>query len=110
MSDTVVADLQVFKPKGDARWAYRFRAPEGAPGARRPMGRGFGTRREALKLRSSGSPRFAPLSMSGRICPRCRRSSPTISCFVREREADVSGLSGRWQRSRVVLDQLRSTR
>ena len=47
MSGLVIADLQVFKPKGDARWAYRFRVPNGVPGPRRPMGRGYATRRDA---------------------------------------------------------------
>jgi integrase len=47
MSDLIVCDLQVFKPKGDARWAYRFRLPAGLPGPRRPMGRGYPTRRDA---------------------------------------------------------------
>jgi integrase len=47
MSGQVIADLQLFKPKGDARWAYRFRVPDGLPGPRRPMGRGYATRRDA---------------------------------------------------------------
>jgi integrase len=47
MSSLTIADLQVFKPKGDARWAYRFRVPNGLPGPRRPMGRGYTTRRDA---------------------------------------------------------------
>ncbi len=47
MSSLAISDLQVFKPKGDARWAYRFRVPEGVPGPRRPMGRGYATRRDA---------------------------------------------------------------
>jgi integrase len=47
MTGLVIADLQLFKPKGDARWAYRFRVPDGLPGPRRPMGRGYATRRDA---------------------------------------------------------------
>ena len=47
MSNAAISDLQVFKPKGDARWAYRFRVPDGLPGPRRPMGRGYATRRDA---------------------------------------------------------------
>ena len=47
MSGLVISDLQLFKPKGDARWAYRFRVPDGLPGPRRPMGRGYATRRDA---------------------------------------------------------------
>jgi integrase len=47
MSSAAISDLQVFKPKGDARWAYRFRVPDGLPGPRRPMGCGYATRRDA---------------------------------------------------------------
>ena len=47
MSGFVISDLQIFRPKGDSRWAYRFRVPANLPGPRRPMGRGYATRRDA---------------------------------------------------------------
>lgn len=47
MNSLAISDLQLFKPKGDTRWAYRFRVPDGLPGPRRPMGRGYVTRRDA---------------------------------------------------------------
>jgi hypothetical protein len=47
MSGFVIADLQLFRPKGDARWASRFRVPDEIPGPRRRMGRGYATRRDA---------------------------------------------------------------
>jgi integrase len=47
VSAPAVTDLQLFRPNDGASWAYRFRVPEGLPGPRRPMGRGFATRRDA---------------------------------------------------------------
>jgi integrase len=47
VSSSLISDLQIFKPKGDLRWAFRFRLPDGTPGPRRPMGRGYTTKRDA---------------------------------------------------------------
>ncbi len=47
MNSLRISDLQVFRPNGDSRWAYRFRVPQEIPGPRRPMGRGYPTRRDA---------------------------------------------------------------
>lgn len=82
----MIADLQIFRPAGDRRWAYRFRVPEGVPGPRRPMGRGFATRREA---RAAAEERLRVLDAA-----RIHSKLPTVSEVIADHQLLRPGKGG----------------
>ncbi len=72
-----LTDLQVFKPNGDSRWAFRFRLPDGVAGPRRPMGRGYATKRDA---KEAAERRFEEIMADA----DASTTLPSVSGLIRE--------------------------